>query len=106
MPRTFLPRNIPCSKPGCNRFFSNKTGLTNHIRQTHESHLSHPYAPQNPTASVELELEAYPNVDNYQELVDVDGDACELEFQYGGEVIEYHPSINGKSLCPARVIWH
>ncbi|KIL58007.1 hypothetical protein M378DRAFT_15867 [Amanita muscaria Koide BX008] len=32
MPRSLRPRNIPCSEPGCTRFFTNQGGLSNHRR--------------------------------------------------------------------------
>ena len=32
MPRSFKPRNIPCLLKGCNQYFTNRGGLTNHVR--------------------------------------------------------------------------
>ena len=38
MPRSPKPRNIPCSFPRCPRLFTNRAGLTNHIRSVHRNH--------------------------------------------------------------------
>ena len=32
MPRSIRPRNIPCPVDGCNLFFTNRSGLRNHVR--------------------------------------------------------------------------
>ncbi|KIL58389.1 hypothetical protein M378DRAFT_86568 [Amanita muscaria Koide BX008] len=32
MPRSFKPRNIPCPLKDCNKYFTNRGGLTNHLR--------------------------------------------------------------------------
>lgn len=35
MPRSYKARDIPCTFPRCSQWFTNRAGLTNHIRSKH-----------------------------------------------------------------------
>jgi hypothetical protein len=100
MPRTFQPRNIPCSVEGCNRYFTNRGGLRNHLRihrrdfQRLNQHLHPPTPPAGDTNS------APHSPINYED--DYDPPEAPLirtpspEAPVSGETCTIHPLINGK----------
>ncbi|KAG6905029.1 hypothetical protein DXG01_005543 [Tephrocybe rancida] len=81
MPRqTFRPRNIPCSVTGCERFFTNRAGVSNHIRTSHAN------VPQFPDPEGgELEDFCHPDPVDHPSR----------------EQIRFHPVLNGRP-CDAH----
>ena len=90
-------RTIPCPLPGCNRWFCNNAGLTQHTRA---KHLIPPLRqPERPVlAPWPLDDEPNPPSENVDALMDGDmpSEANGLGFEW-----EHHPLLCGTFLFPA-----
>lgn len=102
--RTINPKNILCTVPSCGRAFSNKAGLTNHLR-THRTplqdptlrhHLSSP-APQAPEMAAEPDHTEDP-IEHEPPLEQAPEQADPRPTPKRQEKINFHPHINGKKI--------
>ncbi|KAG6809100.1 hypothetical protein H0H92_001623 [Tricholoma furcatifolium] len=75
MPRTFEPRTIPCPVAGCDRLFTSKGGVTNHVRSAHHRGQLHGEMPRQ-----QDQPGPPPPADNAERF----------------ENVQYHPILNGR----------
>lgn len=88
MPRTFKDRNIPCAVDGCTRSFTNRGGLSNHLKL----HRIPQRNPQRQTTPPEQD----PYHDNDAMLDDAEPQAENVEQpSIRREKLEIHPLMNG-----------
>jgi hypothetical protein len=108
MPRSVLPRHIPCLEPGCGRFFTNRGGLTNHQR-VHDATAQLRQRHRQPAVDPAVNI----NSENGPTSSDLDNNDLRLpsppdsprqqprEFS-SGEEVRIHPLINGMSLYSCK----
>jgi hypothetical protein len=84
MPRTIKRRNIPCPDKGCTQTFSNRAGLSNHLRTQRV-----------PNQRKENPSQASPSPEPLNDVDPVQPDLPDLRRR---EIIEFHPFLNGASV--------
>lgn len=60
MPRTFRPRNIPCPIEGCGLFFTNQSGVKNHLRIHRQIQPTATIQPRAHTPSADISIHGSP----------------------------------------------
>ena len=101
--RTINPKNILCTFPSCGRAFSNKAGLTNHLR-THRTPLQDPPSLQHRPSPSPAPQEMAPEPGHMEEDPIKHKPPPEQAPEHPNtgptpkrqEKITYHPYINGK----------
>jgi Plavaka transposase len=100
MPRTIKPRNVPCTFNGCHQLFTNRAGLSNHLRM---HHVPNRRKEDSFLANIRTSLSPLPeplNVDtpffNEFEPVQPPNDLPGTHRQR--EIVELHPFLNGASV--------
>lgn len=87
MPRTHLPRTIPCPINGCKRLFTKKSGLSNHLRTHQTPRVDH---------AQPLDFEINPVEEELRQPSPINGPPEPVHTEHHKETVTFHPFLNGQ----------